>query len=59
MVSSAGNMTTTLDAAFNIVSVNREASSAFKPKVKSEKFRLTLERVFAPKYEAAVVPSKK
>lgn len=49
MVSRAGNMTTILDAAFNMVSVKFDTSSACKPKVKFEKLRLTLDSVLEPK----------
>lgn len=59
IVSKAGNTTTIPEAAFKMVNVNGDASSVFKPKEKLEKFKLTLDNVFAPKYDAAVVPRKK
>jgi hypothetical protein len=59
MVSKAGKMTTIPEAAFKIASASGDALPVFKPNVKFEKLRLTLDSVFAPKYDAAVVPRKK
>jgi hypothetical protein len=49
IVSNAGNMTTTLAAAFNMDRTRSDDASGLRPNVKFEKLRFTLDWVLAPK----------
>ena len=59
IVSKAGKITTMLAAVLTAVKSKKEAVSEFKPIVKLAKLRFTDERVFAPKKDAAEVPSRR
>ena len=59
IVSNAGNITTMLEAILTVARSQNEVLSASNPIVKLAKFRLTEERVLAPKKEAADVPRRR